>query len=95
MPIFLQLDTKNDILFEYNSFSSYKHINVHTTVHLKKQNITLLTNFINLKYNIYYIGTGTYNYKSTSDWMPPLLQQANIDHTEDTSSFKKNFTIIC
>jgi len=24
--------------------------------------------------------------------MPPLLQQANIDHTEDTSSFKKNFT---
>jgi len=21
--------------------------------------------------------------------MPPILQQANIDHTEDTSSFKK------
>ena len=26
--------------------------------------------------------------------MPPLLQQANIDHTEDNSSFKKNFTTI-
>jgi len=26
--------------------------------------------------------------------MPPLLQQANIDRTEDTSSFKKNFATI-
>jgi len=28
----------------------------------------------------------------TSDWMPPSLQKANIDHTEDTSYFKRNFT---
>jgi len=26
-------------------------------------NITLLINFVNLKYNIYYTGTDTYNYK--------------------------------
>jgi len=26
-------------------------------------NITLLTNLVNLKYNIYYTGTDTYNYK--------------------------------
>ena len=26
-------------------------------------NIILLTNFVNLKYNIYYTGTDTYNYK--------------------------------
>jgi len=26
--------------------------------------------------------------------MAPLLQQANIEHTEDTSSFKKNVATI-
>jgi len=58
--------TQSDAPYELNPlpFSSYKDVNVSTTVHLKTKNhITLFTNFVNFKYNFYYTGTGTYNYK--------------------------------
>jgi len=59
------MQQKSDVLYEYSTLTSYKNINVSTTVHLQKTKTwnNLINQFVNLKYDIYYTGTDTYNYK--------------------------------